>query len=105
MANLPTSPTTANRQVQAQMNGVAYISGADWDPVQRWDPAESNTARSAGIAAAQQTWAPVPTVAAGNVDAGIHLIRYRYKDDRTGYVGNPSNQYSYNSAGAKKLTF
>lgn len=56
----------------------------------------------AGIAA--PAGAPVAgSPAAGTVTAGVHLIRYRYKDSATGYYSNPSPELEFTAAGSQNI--
>lgn len=74
--------------------------------VQRWDGLTTGNMAIAGIDPPPQTWAPTPTTAAGNTTAGSHRLRYRYKDSKTAYVSDPSNEITVTvAAGAEQLTF
>lgn len=62
----------------------------------------SLTAQTAGITAP----ASAPTAGAtggGTVDAGVHLIRFRWKNSVTGYLSNPSPALSYTAAGGANI--
>lgn len=41
------------------------------------------------------------TPAAGSITAGVHLIRFRWKDSTTGYVSNPSPVLTFTAAGSQ----
>lgn len=41
------------------------------------------------------------TTAAGSITAGVHLIRYRWKNSVTGYYSNPSLALSFTAAGSQ----
>jgi len=76
-----------------------------WDACKVWDGV-SATIVNAGIASGGSDWAPSPSSASGDIAIGTHLIRYRYKNSRTGYVSDPSKEYSHAvSSTTKKLTF
>ncbi len=40
-----------------------------------------------------------PTASGGNTTAGTHLLRYRYRNSKTGYISNPSDNLSYTVSG------
>lgn len=62
----------------------------------------ANAAQSAGIIA-PSTAPSVGTPAAGNVTAGVHLIRFRWKNSTTGYFSNPSPALEYTAAGSENI--
>lgn len=67
-----------------------------WRPMQRWNGIAAASV-AAGITGPSQVpgdWAPTPTTASGNCTTGTHKFRYRYLDSSTGYVSEPSNEYS-----------
>ena len=80
-----TGLSTTNRACLAAINGRVMLQN-DFD-------APRVMTQDAGYTAS--IVAPVavigaPTATAGNVNNGSHLVRYRYRDSRTGYVSNPS---------------
>lgn len=80
--------------------GALYFTNGT-DPIQVITAGDA-VAADAGIAA------PVaaPTAgspAAGTVDAGVHLIRYRYKNSVTGYYSNPSPDLEFTAAGSQNV--
>jgi len=82
----------------------AYLANG-WDKMLMWD-GHSASAEDAGIPLPPQDWAPSPSAASGNPEAGKHYFQYRYKDSVTGYVSDPSNLISATTtAGNTKLTF
>lgn len=100
MTTLTSSLNTVHTHTQASLQGIVYVSGADWDKVQRWDGV-ANAALDAGIAGAPTNWdGNTSATGAGNVEAGEHLIRYRFIDEKTGYVSEASNATSKTSTGS-----
>ena len=88
----------------ATYDGIAYASN-DWDKCWRWD-GYASSASDAGIEACPQDWAPTASTASGLTEPGSHRVRYRYKNEQTGYVSNPSNSITVVVvAGAQQLTF
>lgn len=90
----------------AFVNGRIYITNG-FDRMQVWNGIDT-AIRSAGIAAPAA--APgAPSTAAGNVDVGVHLIRYRYLDNTSPgglYRSSASSGLSQTvSSTAKELTF
>lgn len=77
----------------AIQNRVYYQNGEDACRVM--DQASANTAGIVGPAGALGA----PTATAGNTQAGTHLIRYRYRNSKTGYISNPSDNLSYTVSG------
>ena len=82
----------------------AYFTN-DFDPV-RAIRVQAETDYAAGLTG--PSLAPgTPTISsAGLITAGLHYLRYRYKDSRTGYVSNPSDLlYQTITATSNKLVF
>lgn len=80
----------------ASNNGKLYYND-DFDSTIRIDRGDAN-AFTAGIAAPSVT----PTASDGSAGlstAGVHRIRYRYRDTTTGYPSNPSAEVSLTSTG------
>lgn len=94
------SLSTDIRGCFAGSNSRIYYTD-DFDLVQRFDRGDA-AAVTAGIAAPTVT--PTQgTLAAGVVPAGVHRLRYRYKDTVTGYVSNASAELSITSTGAQNI--
>lgn len=96
-----------HRATPAEYRLAVYLSNG-WDRMLRWD-GRTPTTELAGISPPPRTldtWLPAPVEAAGGSGVGIHLVRYRYLDSRTGYVSNPSEiREARVTAGNGKLTF
>lgn len=76
--------------------------GNGLDPSKVWDGLYGTTS-NVGYPA----YASAPSCAdgaAGNVTAGIHLVRVRYKSSRYGYVGEAGSATSHTAAGSKILS-
>lgn len=102
-----TFPSTAQRGTIAEYRRHFYVADG-WRYMRRWDGRGSALVQAGIAGPSRQTgaWAPTPSTAAGLVDLGTHLVRYRYLDSTTGYVSNPSNAASVVVATtAKALTF
>ena len=86
----------------AAANGRLYFANG-FDAVRVMTP---DVGYTAGIVGPVGAIGAVSSTAAGTIVAGNHLIRYRYKDSRTGYVSNPSDALEVNvTGGAQSLTF
>lgn len=98
--------TNSNRAHMAVISPRVYFSN-DRDDVQMWDGVRSSIV-AAGITGPSGAIGS-PSEAAGNVDIGVHLIRYRYRDSTSPqgrYRSNPSDALSHTvSTSAKELTF
>jgi len=93
LSTLEFAKSAAHRHTPAEYRRYVYLSNG-WGRMQRWD-GTSTTLEDAGISPPSPTagdWAPAPTEAAGDCVVGTHVVRYRYKDSRTGYVSDPSNE-------------
>lgn len=91
MTEILSTRSPNHRDTAAEYRRRAYLTNG-WDRMVRWD-GRTATAELAGIAGPARTldsWKPHPTEAAGLCGVGIHLVRYRYMDSRTGYVSDPS---------------
>lgn len=99
-AGLAAGLNTSNRGQFAYNNGAVYFTN-DFDPVQVIrNPL--TTALQAGVTGPAA--APIAAATAvGVVDAGIHLVRYRYKNSQTGYVSNASPALSVTALGATTI--
>lgn len=92
--------TSSPRGNWANANGQLYFSNGV-DPVQVISDG-ATAAQDAGItgpASASSAGSP----AAGTVTAGVHLIRYRYKNSATGYYSNPSPDLEFTAAGSQNI--
>lgn len=100
---LKTGLDTVYRGTFTRSNGRVYYTN-DFNKMQSIDRGD-DSAYDVGIDA------PVgaigaPTATAGDVIAGLHLIRYRYYNSKTGYISNPSDALEYTVAStAETLTF
>lgn len=103
MTSLATGLNTNSRMCLAACQGFIYGANG-FDPVKRWGGITTGL-QDAGITGPSLVIG-APTAAAGGLNSGDHLIRYRYKDTSTGYVSNPSPALTYTVvAGAGQLTF
>jgi hypothetical protein len=87
MTSLATGLNTTFPATMCAVQGRAYLTN-DFDAMKVWDGIDSS-ARDAGItgpAAAPGT----ALNAGGSTDAGLHLVRYRYRNSKSLYVSNPS---------------
>lgn len=114
--------TAAMRVTVAEHGRVAYLANG-WDKMRRWSGDYARRSDWTGSDQFEQvpyagiegpsvtagSWAPTPTEGAATGtgwEPGAHTFRYRYKDSRTGYVSNPSVEFTYTvTAASKKLTF
>ncbi len=101
MTTIKSGYNATNRATLAAMQGQLYITN-NFDPVQVWNGIDSSS-RDAGITGPVAALT-APTDAAGNTSPGTHLIRYRYRNSKTGYVSNPSPAFQY-TVTAGLLTF
>jgi hypothetical protein len=74
----------------AAANGRLYFTNG-FDSVRVLTP---DTGYVAGMVGPVGAMGGPALTAGGNVTQGTHLVRYRYKDSRTGYVSNPSDAVS-----------
>jgi hypothetical protein len=105
LSTLASGYSSAHRGTLSEYRRMAYLSNG-WDKLKRWD-GRTASLETAGIEGPSQdldSWAPVPTDAAGDCDDGVHVVRYRYMDSRTGFVSNPSEEREVTSASGQ-LTF
>lgn len=101
MTTVITGYDTTNRVSMTAINGQVYITN-DFNPVKVVNQNNGNNAGIEGPTGAIGS----PTAAAGNTTNGTHLIRYRYRNSRTGYISNPSDALSYTvSGGSGSLRF
>ena len=96
-----------HRAYTAEYRRLGYVNNG-WDRMVRWN-GRAGTAVQAGIEGPSQaldSWTPTPSTAAGDTSPGVHVVRYRYLDSKTGYVSNPSEEREVDVAsGAEELTF
>jgi hypothetical protein len=106
MATLLSSYAVDKPAISAMVNGRIYLTN-DKERVKVWDGL-SSAIRDSGMAAPAAVIGAA-THAAGNVDVGAHLVRYRYIDANSpggAYRSNPSTASTETVAtSAKKLTF
>lgn len=100
----------AKRPRVALHNQKLYLVDG-WRPMQRWNGLAATTV-DAGISGPDATpgaWAPTPTTGTGTpaMTGGTHKFRYRYLDSKTGYVSEPSNEFSttVTASSSDQLTF
>lgn len=105
MTTLVSSLSTDVKGQFASMQSRSYFTN-DFDAIQVWNPPKA-TADTAGITGPAAAMGSPSSTAAGSCTTGTHLIRYRYKNSKTGYVSNPSDALTYTvtGAGAAQLTF
>lgn len=99
-ANVKTGLASTPRGVFANAGGKLYFTNGT-DAIVAI-AAGTGTAPNAGIAAP----AGAPTAGApgaGSVTAGVHRIRYRYKDSTSGYYSNPSPELEFTAAGSQNI--
>lgn len=102
MTTLLTGLNTTVRGCFCAINGRLYFTNG-FDRVQVMTP---DVDYNAGITGPTGVIGAPSATAAGNTTNGTHLIRYRYRDSRTGYVSNPSNAASVTvSGGNGQLTY
>lgn len=88
----------------AQAKGRLYYTDG-WNAVKVWEGIDTAVS-DAGITAPPDAWSQAATTAAGNCAAGVHLLRYRYIDTRTGYVSDPCVEREVTIvSGDDKLTY
>lgn len=101
---------TAERATVAMLNRRFYIA-TGWTKMQTWDGVDvepSTALPNAGMTGPSQeegAWAPSPSSGGGTVTEGTHAVRYRYQNSKTGFVSNPSNEYTLVAAGSLDYTF
>lgn len=102
MTSLITGLNTTLRGWFAAANGRLYFANG-FDAVR---VLTADTGYSAGITGPTGALGAVTSTAVGLTTLGNHLVRYRYKDSRTGYVSNPSDALTVNvAAGAQTLNW
>ena len=101
--SLKTGLNTGYRGCFARSNGRLYFVN-DFDAMQRIERGDI-TCGTAGITGPTGAIG-TPAESAGNCEIGVHLVRYRYYDSKSGYVSNPSDPLEHTiSSSNKTLTF
>ncbi len=94
MTTLFTGLSTYNRPSLAAIQGQIYLQNNE-NPCKVMNQSAGNNAGIDGPVAVLGA----PTATAGNTKDGTHLIRYRYRNSKTGYISNPSDNLSYTVSG------
>src|SRR5687767_11888506 len=94
MTSLLTGMSTYSRPCLAAIQGAVYYTNGE-NPVKTMN---QSPAYDAGIDGPAGTLG-APTATAGNTTAGTHLLRYRFRNSKTGFVSNPSDNLSYTVSG------
>lgn len=103
MTQISSGLSTDVKVVFGAMQSRVYAAD-DFDSMKVWNP-PSSSIDSAGISAPAAAIG-TPTTAAGNCTNGNHLVRYRYKNSKTGYYSDPSAAITVAVAGGNgQLTF
>lgn len=87
MTTIKTGLDTTNKGCFTAVQSQCYFAN-NFDPMQVWNGI-SSTSYDAGIAG-PATAPTAPSAAGGATSNGAHLIRYRYRNSKTGYVSSPS---------------
>lgn len=87
----------------ARFSGRLYWSNGTEGPFVLDDT--TSAARLPGITAPAGTIGAGTVTSAGQITAGAHLFRYRYKNALTGYLSNPSGAISKTLAANDRVTF
>ena len=93
MTTLSSSLSSSHRAQPAEYRHMGYLCNG-WDKLRRWD-GRSATLDLAGIAGPSRvldSWTPAPSESAGDSTVGVHYVRYRYMESKTGFVSNPSEE-------------
>jgi hypothetical protein len=94
MTTLFTGLSTYNRPTLAAIQNQVYLTNNE-NPVKVMNQSSGNDAGIDGPTGALGT----PTATAGSTTNGTHLIRYRYRNSKTQYISNPSDNLSYTVSG------
>lgn len=95
MTSLLTGMSTYNRPCLAAIQGQVYYTNNE-NPVKVMNQSAAN---DAGIDGPTGALSGPAAAAAGNTTNGTHLIRYRYRNSKTGFISNPSDNLSYTVSG------
>lgn len=94
MTTLFTGLSTYNRPTLAAIQNQVYIANGE-NPTKVCNQSVGNNAGIDGPTGALGA----PSATAGSTTAGTHLIRYRYRNSKTGFPSNPSDNLSYTVSG------
>lgn len=94
MTSIFSGLSSVNFPSMVSINGQVYYTNS-YNPVKVINQNGGNDAGIDGPSGALGS----PTATAGNTSNGTHLIRYRYRNSRTGYISNPSDALSYTVSG------
>ena len=113
MTTLSTTTSANHRFHPAEYMHYGYLANG-WNKPLRWSGITATT-ESVGIVGPStdlNSWQPAMVLGStgtGDMSAGIHYFRYRYKDTTTGYVSNPSEERTFPagtvSSGQYSVTF
>ncbi len=94
MTSLLTGLSTYSRPTLAAIQGQVYLQNNE----NQCKVMNQAVATNAGIVGPTGVLG-APTATAGNTTNGTHLLRYRYRNSKTGYISNPSDNLSYTVTG------
>ena len=94
MTTLLTGMSTYNRPCLAAIQNQVYYTNNE-NPVKAMNQSSAADAGIDGPTGALGS----PTASGGSTTNGTHLIRYRYRNSKTGYISNPSDNLSYTVSG------
>lgn len=100
MTQLATGLSSVFRASMASCQGGLYYTN-NFDPVKVWY-GTSATLQNAGIEGPAAAIG-APATGAGGFSNGDHLVRYRYKNTKTGYVSNPSPAATFTVSGSNGI--
>jgi len=113
MTTLSTTTSPNHRFHPAEYMHYGYLANG-WNKPLRWAGVTA-AIESVGIVGPStnlNSWIPIMVLGStgsGDMSAGIHYFRYRYKDSTTGYVSNPSEERTFAagtiSSGQYSVTF
>ena len=95
MTSLLTGMSTYNRPCLAAIQQRVYYTNNE-NPVK---VLTQDTAYDAGIDGPVAALGSPGAATAGNTTNGTHLMRYRYRNSKTGFISNPSDNLSYTVSG------
>lgn len=101
MTTLATGLSSQNRANGVSCQGNIYLTNG-FDPVKVWNGI-STTLLDAGIDGPSAAITGVTSTAAGGFTNGDHLLRYRYRNSKNGFVSNPSPPFAYTVTGGNGL--
>ncbi len=94
MTSLITGLSTYNRPTLAAIQNLVYLQNNE-NACKVMNQSAANDAGIVGPSGALGS----PTASGGVTTAGTHLMRYRYRNSKTGYISNPSDNLSYTVSG------